>query len=67
MNNDDEKSKQEYLETPIRDGDTRPDQNLDPKAKKKSSPLASSKDRVTKERGADVDRWEDYKDAKLEE
>ena len=56
----------EQKETPIRDGDARPDQNLQPDPKKKSSPLASEKGRVSKERGADVDKWEDFRDGRTE-
>ncbi len=48
---------------PIRDGDTRPDQNIEGKPKKQSSPVASEKGKVTKERAADVNSLEDYKDA----
>lgn len=51
--------------TPIRDGDTRPDQNLEGTEKKKaSSPLASKPSKITKERAADINSLEDYKDAK---
>jgi hypothetical protein len=53
-------------ETPIRDGDTRPDANIDGKTKTKSSPLASGGKSVSKERAADVNSLEDYKDAKNE-
>jgi hypothetical protein len=52
-------------ETPIQDGDTRPDQNIDGKpAKDAGSPVASKKQKITKERGADVNSLEDFKDAK---
>lgn len=51
--------------TPIRDGDARPDQNIDGKRKKDpGSPLASQQKKVTKERGADENTIEDFKDAK---
>jgi hypothetical protein len=51
--------------TPIRDGDTRPDQNIEGKTKKTAgSPMASQKKKMTKERGADVDSVEDFRDAK---
>lgn len=46
---------------PIRDGDSRPDQNLTGK-KKPDSPLATGK-KISKARGADVNTSEDYKDA----
>ena len=50
-------------ETPIQDGDTRPDQNLEGN---KPGPVPSPSDRskITKERGADVNTLEDFKDAK---
>lgn len=57
-------------QTPIRDGDTRPDQNIEgktrvePKRKKASSPLASDKRELNKEGAADTNSLEDYKDAK---
>jgi hypothetical protein len=52
-------------ETPIQDGDTRPDQNLHGESRKKAgSPLGSEKKKLTKERGADMNTLEDYKDAK---
>ncbi len=50
--------------TPIRDGDTRPDQNIHGDVRKKSSPLASDKKKLTKARGADIDTEDDHKDAK---
>lgn len=52
-------------ETPIRDGDTRPDQNIHGKLEKDAgSPVASKNKKVTQERGADINSLEDYKDAK---
>ena len=57
-------------DTPIRDGDTRPDQNIEgeskieTKRKKASSPLANDRRELTKEGAADVNSLEDYKDAK---
>jgi hypothetical protein len=55
-------------ETPIRDGDSRPDQNVEGKTnnRQSGSPLASQKKKMTKERGADVNSIEDFKDAKEE-
>jgi hypothetical protein len=58
------KNKNPDDQTPIRDGDTRPDQNIEGKTKKPSSPLSSEKSPTTKERAADVNSLEDYKDAK---
>jgi hypothetical protein len=60
------KSKKKNIErdTPIRDGDTRPDQNIEGNTQKQSSPLASDKSKFTKERAADINSLEDYKDAK---
>ncbi|HEY0655388.1 MAG TPA: hypothetical protein VGD65_19775 [Chryseosolibacter sp.] len=57
--------KQIERETPITDGDSRPDQNIDGE-EKNISPLRSPADKkpVTRERAADVDSLEDYKDAK---
>jgi hypothetical protein len=50
-------------DTPIRDGDTRPDQNVDGlKEEKPTSPVAG-KNKITKERAADVNSLEDFKDA----
>lgn len=60
------KKKNTERETPIRDGDTRPDANIDGETKPKSSPVASGEKNVTKERAADVNSLEDYKDAKSE-
>lgn len=54
----------EQRETPIRDGDTRPDQNIEGKVKKNSSPMATDPGKVSKERAADVNSLEDFKDAK---
>lgn len=65
-NTPDEDEKEEIRrreQTPIRDGDARPDKFVDPDfpqssdAKKSSSP-------VTSNRNADVDKTEDYKDAR---
>ena len=53
--------------TPIRDGDARPDQNIEGKTSKPAgSPLASGKRKMSKERGADVNSIEDFKDAREE-
>ncbi|HEY0743113.1 MAG TPA: hypothetical protein VGD40_16710 [Chryseosolibacter sp.] len=55
----------EQKETPIRDGDTRPDQNIEGTRKKpSSSPMATAPGKVSKERAADVNSLEDFKDAK---
>ena len=50
-------------ETPITDGDTRPDENIDGTTKANTSPIASDKKKITRERGADVNSMDDYKDA----
>ena len=53
--------------TPVRDGDSRPDQNIEGrKTKKSGSPLASQPKKMTKDRGADVNSLEDFKDAREE-
>jgi hypothetical protein len=57
----------DHPDTPIRDGDARPDQNVTGKdTKKAGSPLASQKKKMTKERGADVNSLEDFKEAREE-
>ena len=68
MNNvmEDDKRTQEERETPIRDGDTRPDQDIHGDRPKHSSPLASDKKKMTKERAADLNSLEDFKDAREE-
>jgi hypothetical protein len=60
---EDKNKKKEELETPISDGDTRPDQNLEPDPAK--GPIAARREKtITKERGADINNLEDFKDAK---
>lgn len=55
----------EERQTPIIDGDARPDQNIDGLTDKKSkSKNQPAKKPFTKERGADINTLEDYKDAK---
>ena len=52
----------ERLETPVTDGDARPDQlEVDPAHKKH---LSDDKERVSKERGADINNADDFRDAK---
>jgi hypothetical protein len=51
-------------ETPITDGDTRPDENIEGNQRKAGAPIPPSKKPTTPERGADVNSLEDYKDAK---
>lgn len=59
------KDKKIKRETPVLDGDTRPDQNADGKPTKDvGSSFSSEKKTVSPERGADVNSLEDYKDAK---
>lgn len=60
-----EKEIREKRETPIVDGDARPDdQERAAKAKKYLSEKEKTKNKLTKERGADINSLEDYKDAK---
>ncbi len=61
------KEEQEERETPIRDGDARPDQGIKDAGHPGSRVLARTKQdkkQMTKERGADVNSLEDYRDAK---
>jgi hypothetical protein len=53
--------------TPISDGDTRPDQNIDGKTKKDPGAPRNEENKkpLTQERGADTNTLEDFKDAKL--
>jgi hypothetical protein len=61
MKSNTEKQNQDKLQAPIADGDARPDQlNLDPQRKKP----ADEKQRVSKERGADINDADDFRDAK---
>jgi hypothetical protein len=54
--------RKERLQTPVSDGDARPDQlDIDPKRK---AHLKEDKARVSKERGADVNNADDFRDAK---
>jgi hypothetical protein len=60
MKNENKRKIEEQKQTPISDGDTRPDQQSEG-----TWPLSNEyKDQVTKERGADVNSLEDYKDGK---
>jgi hypothetical protein len=62
MKPDESEKNKKKEQTPISDGDARPDQlNLDPDRKKH---LADDKGRVSKERGADIDSADDFRDAK---
>jgi hypothetical protein len=65
MKNKDKKV-QERKETPIVDGDARPDNQLGPddQTRKKGVIIPKDKDIVSKERAADTNSLEDYKDAK---
>jgi hypothetical protein len=60
------KKKKEKAETPISNGDTRPDKPIDPKAEKKKKNKEGSADekKFTSERLSDLNSLEDYKDAK---
>lgn len=57
-----EKINQEKSQTPIIDGDARPDQLNEDPGRKKTSPV--DKNRVSKERGADINKADDFRDAK---
>ena len=57
MKNEDKRKIQERKETPVSDGDTRPDTQPQEKW-----PVSNELKGVTKERGADVNSLEDYKD-----
>jgi hypothetical protein len=60
MKNENKRKIEEQRQTPVSDGDTRPDQQPEG-----AWPLSNEyKDKVTKERGADVNSLEDYKDGK---
>jgi hypothetical protein len=62
----DNKNIREKMQTPIQDGDTRPDQNTGSGATENTSPIPKKNSKkLTKERGADTNTMEDYKDAKL--
>lgn len=70
MNTNEEKRKEEERkirekrETPIIDGDARPDMNISPGDEKTGVPENKKADeKLTKERGADVNTTEDYRDA----
>jgi hypothetical protein len=63
---EDEKTKIER-ETPIRDGDARPDQQVGDRKHPGSQMVErtkSEKQKTTKERGADVDSSDDFRDAR---
>lgn len=63
-----DKKKKPIIEeqTPIMDGDSRPDKQEEAVTmERKRGPMPHKKEKkVTKERGADVDSLEDFKDAK---
>jgi hypothetical protein len=62
MKSTNSKKIREKLQTPVSDGDTRPDQlDTDPQRKKH---LAEDSGRVSKERGADINSADDFRDAK---
>lgn len=59
------KQKEEKAETPIIDGDARPDMPVDPESKKEKNKQGSAeKEKFTTERMSDMNSLEDYKDAK---
>ena len=59
MKDENKRKIQERKETPVSDGDTRPDQQ----AQEKWPESNELKGHVTRERGADVNSLEDYKDS----
>lgn len=61
MNTEKDKQPEDRL---IQDGDSRPDQPVEKTSQDKKSPLASERGRVTKERGADVNSADDFRDAR---
>jgi hypothetical protein len=62
------KKQREQRETPIIDGDARPDMPLDPEKEnrkgKKDPDKSSADDKFETERNSDINSLEDYKDAK---
>ena len=63
---DEKQRKKEKLETPITDGDTRPDMPVDPQKSKARKPAEAADDekKFESERLSDMNSLEDYKDAK---
>lgn len=63
---DDKQQEKEKRETPVTDGDTRPDMPVDPQDKKATKPgeAADQKKKFESERSSDLNSLEDYKDAK---
>jgi hypothetical protein len=55
--------KREEAQTPVPDGDTRPDQNQEPDLSI-GTVAAKREKKITKERGADINNLEDFRDAK---
>jgi hypothetical protein len=62
---DQKKNEKEKRETPIIDGDARPDMPVDPQEEKDQTPPTGSPDKqkFTSERVSDLNSLEDYKDA----
>lgn len=60
------KKTREQRETPIIDGDARPDMPVDPEKlkEKKDRDKSSADDKFESERNRDINTLEDYKDAK---
>lgn len=58
------KNKDRQDQTPIIDGDARPDIPLDPEKKANHPEGKKGNDKFTKERMSDINSLEDYKDAK---
>jgi hypothetical protein len=59
---EDKNKKKKEPETPVPDGDTRPDQNQEPDLSI-GTVAGQHKKKITKERGADTNTLEDFKDA----
>ncbi|MDQ2658443.1 MAG: hypothetical protein M3Y60_13555 [Bacteroidota bacterium] len=61
-----DKKTRERRETPIIDGDARPDMPIDPEKlkEKKDRDKSSADDKFETERNSDINTLEDYKDAK---
>jgi hypothetical protein len=66
MKNKDNKSIREKMQMPpIQDGDARPDKHTESSMKENTSPIPKKHSKkITKERAADSNTMDDYKDAK---
>jgi hypothetical protein len=57
---------EELKQTPVSDGDTRPDQQPEGKVAQPFPLMKDIKNKVSDERNADINSLEDYKDAKAQ-